>query len=67
MLRYVQVSGAFFGLLAAMQLIRTVMRLPIQVGDVTVPVWASACAFVIASAFSIWAFRSARLGSEGQG
>ena len=60
MRRYAQVSGAFFGLLAAVQLTRTMLRWPVQVADVTVPVWASAFAFVIASAFAIWAFRTAK-------
>jgi CBS-domain-containing membrane protein len=60
MRRYVQVSGAFFGVLAAVQLTRTVLRWPVQVADVTIPVWASACAFIIASTFAIWAFRTAK-------
>ncbi len=60
MRRYAQVSGALFGLLAAGQLIRTYLQLPIQVADIAIPVWVSACAFVILSAFSIWAFRSAK-------
>jgi CBS-domain-containing membrane protein len=58
--RYVQVSGAFFGVLAAVQLTRTLLRWPVQVADVTVPIWASALAFVIASAFAIWALRTAK-------
>lgn len=60
MRRYAQVSGALFGLLAAGQLIRAYLQLPVQVADVTIPVWVSACAFVVLLAFSIWAFRSAK-------
>lgn len=59
MRRYELVSGAFFCLLAAVQLIRTVMRWPVQVDGITVPVWASVIAFVIASTLAIWAFRTA--------
>lgn len=58
--RYAQFSGIFFSLLALVQLTRVVLRWPVQVADVTVPVWASGLAFVIASTFAIWAFRTAR-------
>lgn len=60
MRRYALVSGGVFTLLAAVQLTRTLVRWPVQVADVTVPVWASGCAFVIASALALWAFRTAR-------
>ena len=60
MSRYAQVSGAFFCLLAGVQLTRTVLGWPVQVDGVSIPVWASACAFVVASAFAVWAFRTAR-------
>jgi hypothetical protein len=58
--RYAQFSGIFFSLLALVQLTRVVLRWPVQVADVTVPVWASALAFVIAATFAVWAFRTAR-------
>ena len=60
MRRYVQVSGAFFCLVAAVQLTRTVLGWPVQVATVTVPLWASVVAFLVTSAFAIWAFRTAR-------
>jgi hypothetical protein len=60
MRRYVQVSGTFFTLLAAVQLTRTILRWPIQVAGVAVPLWASVVAFLVMSAFAIWAFRTAR-------
>ena len=60
MRRYVQISGAFFCLLAVVQLTRIVQRWPVQVDGVVIPVWASGLAFLIASTFAIWAFRSAR-------
>ena len=60
MRRYVQVSGAFFGLLAAAQLTRTVFGWPVQVATVTVPRWPSVVAFLVTSPFAFWAFRTAR-------
>ncbi|HQR17985.1 MAG TPA: hypothetical protein PK948_06425 [Gemmatimonadales bacterium] len=57
---YAQISGAFFCLLAAVQLTRAVLGWPVLVDDVSIPVWASACAFVVASALAAWAFRTAR-------
>ena len=60
MRRYVQISGAFFSLLALVQLTRTVLRWPVQVDGVVIPIWVSGLAFLIASTFAIWAFRSAQ-------
>jgi hypothetical protein len=60
MRRYVQVSGAFFCLLAAVQLTRGLFRWRVQVADATVPVWVSVLAFLVASSFALWAFRAAR-------
>jgi hypothetical protein len=58
--RYAQVSGAFFSLLAAVQLTRAMLGWPVQVDGVSIPVWLSGCAFVVASALAAWAFRTAR-------
>jgi hypothetical protein len=58
--RYAQFSGIFFSLLALVQLTRVVLGWPVQVASVTVPVWASALAFIIATTFAVWAFRTAR-------
>jgi hypothetical protein len=60
MRRYEQVSGVFFCLLAAVQLTRLLMRWPVQVADVAVPLWPSVLAFLVTSTFAIWAFRAAR-------
>jgi hypothetical protein len=60
MRRYEQVSGAFFCLLAALQLTRLLLRWPVQVAGVAVPLWASVLAFLVASIFAIWAFRAAK-------
>lgn len=58
--RYVQVSGAFFGLLAIVQLTRTVLGWPVDVAGVTVPVWVSGVAFLITATFAFWSFRAAK-------
>jgi hypothetical protein len=57
---YAQVSGAFFSFIAVAQLLRAVMRVPVQAADVTIPVWASYCAFVFLGAFAVWAFNMAK-------
>ena len=60
MRRYEQVSGAFFSLVAIVQLTRAVVGWPVQVAAITVPVWASVVAFLVTGSFAIWAFRAAR-------
>lgn len=59
MRRYATVSGVFFGLLATGQLVRLLFRWPVQVASVSVPLWPSALAVVIAGALATWAFRAA--------
>ena len=59
MRRYEQVSGAFFSLLAIVQLVRLLMRWPVQVASVNVPLWASAVAVVVTATLATWAFRTA--------
>jgi hypothetical protein len=58
MRRYEQVSGVFFSLLAIVQLTRLLMRWPVQVASVSVPLWASAVALIIAATLAAWAFRT---------
>jgi hypothetical protein len=60
MSRYEQVSGGFFGLISAVHLTRVVLRWPVQVADVAVPLWASMLAFLVAAAFATWAFRASK-------
>ena len=60
MRRYGQVSGAFFSLLAIVQLTRVIAGWPIQVATVNVPVWASVLAFLITGTFATWAFRASK-------
>ena len=58
--RYEQISGVFFTILALVQLTRVVLRWPVQVSTVTVPLWPSVVAFLIAGSLAIWAFKSVR-------
>ncbi len=60
MRRYELVSGAFFSLLALVQLTRVVLGWPVQVATVAVPVWASVLACLLAGSLAVWAFRSSR-------
>jgi len=64
MRRYEQVSGAFFSLIAIVQLARLLFRWPVQVASVSVPLWASAVAVLITAALAAWAFRTSRPSSR---
>jgi hypothetical protein len=57
MQRYVRVSGVFFALLAGVQLTRALLGWPVQVAEVTVPVWVSGLACMIVGSFAVWAWR----------
>ena len=56
--KYVMVSGAVFGLIAAGQIFRALSQLPVHVGSFEVPVWASWVAAVVAGSLCAWAFRT---------
>ena len=60
MRRYTLVSGLFLTVLACAQLLRAVMRWPVRIANVDVPVWASVLAAVIAGSLATWAFRVRR-------
>ena len=60
MRRYELVSGVFFSLLALVQLTRVVLGWPVQVAAVTIPIWASVLAGLLAGSLAVWAFRSSR-------
>ena len=57
-IKYTIVSGAVFGVIALVQLVRAVNQWSVQIGSFNVPVWASWIAVVVASSLCIWAFRS---------
>ena len=52
------VSGAIFGLVAILQVIRAFNQWPVHVGNTDIPVWASWVAAVVAGGLCFWAFRS---------
>lgn len=54
---YTLVSGLFLTVLTAGQLLRVVMRWPVRIAGVDVPVWASVLAAVVVGSLAIWAFR----------
>lgn len=58
--QYAQVSGAFFCLLATVQLTRAVAGWPVRVADLVIPVWPSVVACLVTGTLAFWAFRSAR-------
>ena len=58
MRRYTLVSGLVFALVTCVQLLRVVMRTPVRVASMDVPVSASGIAAVVAGALAIWAFRA---------
>ena len=58
MRRYSLVSGLFLSLLTCVQLLRVILRWPVRVANVDVPVWVSVLAAVIVGSLAIWAFRA---------
>lgn len=58
MRHYEQFSGAFFTLLAIVQLTRLLLQWPVTVAGFEVPLWPSAIAAIILISFAVWAFRS---------
>jgi hypothetical protein len=57
---YLRISGALFGLIALLHVLRLLLRWPAQIADWTVPIWISWIGTLAAAALSIWAFRLAR-------
>ena len=57
---YALVSGMFLAIVAVAHLVRAVMRWPILIADLTVPVWASTAACVFTAGLALWGFRAAR-------
>ena len=58
MRRYALISGLFFTLLACVQLLRLILRWPVRVASVDVPLWVSGIAVVVAGSLAVWAFRA---------
>jgi hypothetical protein len=60
--RYIVVSGAIFGFMALAQFLRAAFQVPVEVGGVDIPVWASWIAVVVAGTLCTWAFASRNKG-----
>ena len=59
-LSFSKVAAFIFALVAAAHLARAVYALPVQIGAVSVPVWASWLGFLAAAAMCLWGMRSHR-------
>jgi len=55
---YRTVSGVVFGVVALGHGIRAVMRVPAKLGAISIPIWVSWVAVVVAGGLCLWAFRS---------
>ena len=64
MRRYTLVSGLFLTLLTCIQLVRLVLRWPVRVAGIEVPLWVSGIAAVIVGSLAIWAFRARASGDH---
>jgi hypothetical protein len=56
---YLITSGVLFGLITIGQLIRLIFQVPVQLGSLHLPMWASVLAIIVALSLCIWAFRLA--------
>jgi len=54
---YIQVTGAVFGVMALVHVIRLILNWPAQVAGWVVPIWLSWVAILVAGALCVWAFR----------
>ena len=54
---YLIVTGVLFGLITIGQLARLTYQIPVQIGEINVPLWPSLIAVVLAFALCVWAFR----------
>ncbi|MBI2296515.1 MAG: hypothetical protein HYU76_10930 [Betaproteobacteria bacterium] len=57
---YVGISGAIFGIVAVLHLLRLVLDWPAQIGTWSVPFWVSWPALLVAAGLCIWALQLAR-------
>jgi 4'-phosphopantetheinyl transferase EntD len=53
---YARLAGAIFAVIALLQLVRALAGWPISIGGVTMPVWPSWIAFVVAGALACLGF-----------
>ena len=53
---YLIITGIIFVLVAALHLLRLIYQWPVQIGAVSIPIWASCAGLFIASVLFVWAF-----------
>lgn len=58
---YLQITGALFGLIAVVHVLRLIRHWPIQLAEHSIPLWASWVGLIVAGALSIWAARLLRV------
>jgi hypothetical protein len=58
--KYVVVSGAVFGAVAAAHAVRALFQWPVQIAGLDIPTWISWVAIVVSGSLCAWAFRSER-------
>jgi hypothetical protein len=54
---YLGVSGAIFGMVAVLHVIRLLLDWPARIGTWSVPMWVSWAALLLAAGLCVWAFR----------
>ena len=54
---YIQITGAVFGVIALVHVVRLILNWPAQIADWVVPIWLSWVAILVAGALCVWAFR----------
>lgn len=64
MRRYTLVSGLFLTLLTCVQLLRILLRWPVRVASIDVPLWVSGIAAAIVGSLAFWAFRARARGNH---
>ncbi len=57
-LSFNKVATAIFGLVAAAQLARMILGLPLLIGNIFIPIWASGIGFLVAAGMALWGLRS---------
>lgn len=54
------IAALLFGVIAALQLLRFVLAWPVTVNGYSIPLWASAIAFVVAGGLAVMLWREQR-------
>lgn len=57
---YLGISGAIFGIVAVLHLLRLALDWPAQIGNWNVPFWVSWIALLLSAGLCVWALQLAR-------